>query len=1044
MWDEYEVHGADFDGGVDVAQEERRCLEAIMDAMALWNAGIPEEPEIQSGNELDNFEQEQLEWEQYLQDDEEMAQALADQDAEQVEDSVPPPPEHTSKWFPYPDKTVFLLDVLTNLPRLCVTDALMRVFLWILRETGVRNVPSFSSLRKFQESLRKTCSVPTKQYTSPKANIFYYNDPRVILAKDWSTPEICCQMRVYPVITNGPVTEIWHAEKFRKEMSLDMLSPMYDAGLGRHFYVKELAQLKDGRFVIPMRWLELEQTGDIVADAFPVEINREGSVSVFNNDKDVITIQASALARNFLELQEAHAIPHIPVASIFHAMPNSNCLLADGDPLYSSFVDIWGDDVSGNRTKSYNKHNNLYITHRNLPRKLLQQEFHIHFISTSQHASIPEQFKAFKEVCEETHQNPVKVRDGLTEETARFRIFGNTGPGDNPMQSEICSHIRGSGKSNFSCRKCQISGTNEYKHSEHGYATLFEPGLPRSKNLTLQEIDKQLVTACTRVAAHVEELQTAAGVKCSYAQHWVDNLIERARVARRENPERSITDVQRELQEWVLQNRSDIINPFLLVDGFDPTKDTPVELLHTILLGTTKYVWYMTHSQWKDTQKQTFAVRLQSTNTQGLSIPPIRAKYIMQYANSLIGQQLKTVSQVGVFHVYEQTDTMLFNLWKASGELTALLWFPEIHDMNIYIADLKVAIANVLDLFSEIDPSKIVEKVKLHLLTHIPEDVLRLGPIIGSITEGFESYNGVFRYSSVASNHLAASRDIALDLAAQEGLRHRLVGGYWPSSDLGDWVQSGPSVRDALHHNPVLRNHLGWTDHKTFEIGEFNILTCSADRKSRKHVTVPFAFTRACQAVNVGMYSTETTQDTWIPCVHAVAESQDLCKIGSWVVATSPVTNVPIIGRISEILKNSSSNTFSCAVLDRFELGRSRHPVFSMPTLSRRMSETTYLIVPTKNLKFEINAQHDCFRCQCKASGRRFIRQERVETALTEEFIEHGSDDHFIVNMHSLHNAHLVRQVIPRNLSAPTVFYENRGQHHSEASARLQQTSKTK
>ncbi|EMD36483.1 hypothetical protein CERSUDRAFT_74441 [Gelatoporia subvermispora B] len=728
------------------------------------------------------------------------------------------------------------------------------------------------------------------------------------------------------------------------------------------------------------------------------DVDGDGSIYVLDNGKDVVMVQASSLAHNFLELQEAHAIPHIPelssAAPIFRAMPNPDRLLADGDPIYSSFIDCWGDDVSGNRTKSYNKHNNMYITHRNLPCQLLQQEFHIHFISTSQHASIPEQFKALKEVCEETHRNPIKVRDGLTGETARFRIFENTGPGDNPMQSEICSHIRGSRKSNFSCQKCQIGGTNEFKHSEVGYATLFEPGLPRSKELNLQEIDKQLIKACSGVATHVEELQTATGVKCSYTQHWVDILIERARTARRENPACAVTDIQQELHEWVLQNRSDIINPFLLVDGeslictyeenelilsragFDPTKDTPVKLLYTILLGTTKYVWYMTHSQWKDTQKQTFAVRLQSTETQGLSIPPIRAKYIMQYANSLIGWQLKTVSQV------------------ASGELTALLWFPAIYDMNTYIADLKVAIANVLDLFSEIDPSKIVEKVKLHLLTHIPEDVVRLGPIIGSITEGFESYNGVFRYSSISSIHLAASRDIALDLAAQEGLRHRLIGGYWPSSDSGDWVRSGPSVRDALRHNPVLRSHLGWTDHKSFEIG---------------------------------MYSTETTQDTWIPCVRLVAESQDICKVGSWVVATSSITNAPTIGRISEILRNESSN-FSCAVLDCFKLGRSRHPAFSMPTLSRRMSEITYLIVPTK----------------CKASGRRFIRQERVETALTEEFIEHGSDDHFIVNMHSLHNAHLVCQVIPRNLSAPTPFYEDRDQHHSKASARLQRTARTK
>ena len=77
---------------------------------------------------------------------------------------------------------MFLLDTLDNLPRMRISNSLMNVFLWILREGGTHNVPSLYHLRQVQASLRKSTGVPTTQHKSPKGNIYSMNDLRTLVA----------------------------------------------------------------------------------------------------------------------------------------------------------------------------------------------------------------------------------------------------------------------------------------------------------------------------------------------------------------------------------------------------------------------------------------------------------------------------------------------------------------------------------------------------------------------------------------------------------------------------------------------------------------------------------------------------------------------------------------------------------------------------------------------------------------------------------------------------------------------------------------------
>ena len=125
-------------------------------------------------------------------------------------------------------------------------------------------------------------------------------------------------------------------------------------------------------------------------------------------------------------------------------------------------------------------------------------------------------------------------------------------------------------------------------------------------------------------------------------------------------------------------------------------------------------------------------------------------------------------------------------------------------------SDVDVAAANVLDLFAMIEPSRMISKIKLHLITHLKADILRFGPLVGVATEVFECFNAIFRYCSIYSNHLAPSRDIAFQLASQEAMKCRLTGGWWRAAD-GQWKQPGPLVRNFIHNNPTLQALVGWS-----------------------------------------------------------------------------------------------------------------------------------------------------------------------------------------------------------------------------------------
>lgn len=65
------------------------------------------------------------------------------------------------------------------------------------------------------------------------------------------------------------------------------------------------------------------------------------------------------------------------------------------------------------------------------------------------------------------------------------------------------------------------------------------------------------------------------------------------------------------------------------------------------------------------------------------------------------------------------------------------------------------------------------------------------------------------------------------------------------------------------------------------------------------------------------------------------------------------------------------------------------------------------------------------------------MRQERLDSPRVEDAIVHSEDTQYILNMHALHNADLIRETLPRHLTAPVPYFHDRRAKHDGFAAEL-------
>ncbi|KAI0682538.1 hypothetical protein BC835DRAFT_1409568 [Cytidiella melzeri] len=954
--------------------------------------------------------------------------------------------------------------------------------MWVMKECGTPDVPLFSALRKLQTKL--TTEMGTIWHVSTFGNKFYTNGVAQMFHLDWANPFVRPQICPY-VEVSSTVSEFYQAKRLMCT-DVNLLQLMWadfkNAPGGQHFYIKELARLRDDRFVIPMKWLCVidKETGAETecADVYLVDHEITTGVAHLHTDK-LVRILAKDLMSNILDLKNQglkiqfdHTAPEWT-----KEMPHPVRLKAQGRPTFTLGLMSWADDVSGNRSKQYNAHTNVYMANLNLPHSKLQQEYFVRFGSTSPTATALEQLDGFAEDVGPDRWH--EAYDCLLKQEILFRLIVRVEPADNPQQSELCSHIGLNG--NKFCRKCHVGGPAREMETHVGYCSLYKEGAAQTANETAKEIVSQLVAATRGNEQNVETMQTASGIKDPIAQFWIQQLIQKARGLHhqyisntetqdsrlknrklkgkaRQAVKNEIKDkIEKDLMQWLtkqpahrysklpedspLRNQirpGDHLNKLLVLEGLDVHRDTTVELLHTYLLGLDKYVWHASHMAWNDAQRQLMAIRLQSSSVDGLSIFPVRGQYLVKYRNNLIGKHFKALQQVGVFHLQpdlleNEHGCLLLEIWKATGELGALLFYHAIDDMSTYLEDLEVLIGNLLDMWGAIDPNRILNKPKIHLLQHMITDIRNGGPAILYSTEIFECWNSIFRMCSVLSNHHAPSHDIAAAIADLERFKHQVSGGWW-RGEHGNYVCAGEGVREMFQMNSEIQCRLGWADSKVLPPGTVQ----RAARKNRVVISWEVGCIEEGTHITVDVStlsnpSYRPADGLWEHARSLVSRSADLCKESLWVFYDSPRQAVSGDTAESPIVIPASDprSENGLVQVERFAVSGQPDTRMNMPVLYRESALMVIDIVPVQNIAFIFNAQHDCLTAECAVEDQN-VHQERRITSLTQKGVRHGTMQRYFVNMHALHNAALIRRALPRHFSKPKPYYDDRVAKHQE------------
>ncbi|KAJ3785642.1 hypothetical protein GGU10DRAFT_427831 [Lentinula aff. detonsa] len=573
------------------------------------------------------------------------------------------------------------------------------LFLWLLRVNGVPDVPSVKTMKTLNEAIQKMCGIDTLCYDGALGNRYYVNSLAQMIAQEMSNPQVHPKLHFYPEDSSPHLSQARQAQCWLHEAPNELLTPIY----ADEWYM-----------LYPLITSESELAATQFLKNFEeLKTNSEPLYKLPHPSHLLEVLSADRQTKNAWSFTD-------PVEG------NHWRKLADGHRVVSFPIWMHCDDTSGNVSKKWNKHNSFLFTAAGLPRHESSKEYNVHFLSTSNIAPPLKMLDSVIDQLKAAQEHGIWAWNCKTKEPILVLPWVLALLGDNPMQSEFAGHIGLCGK--YFCRVCwvkdpepgntddddhQTTNTNQSQSSasEDTSSSESPPKRQSKKKKT------KFVETFAQMVEHVSSFIRAA------LEHEIQNL------------------------------PAEVTSPVWHIKGLDPHHDTPVEILHVVLLGFLKYMWWDLVNQVKnqDKLKKLLEIRLMS----------------LDYSGSLTGRDFRVIAQIAPFVIHDlNIGDSCREAWLALSQLVPLIWQPEIDNIDEYMETLEHEINNFLLCVARWT-SRWFNKPKFHIIIHLALHIQRFGPAMLFATEAFESFNAVIRAKT-------PSCDIALTFAQGNRIRHLL------------------------------------------------------------------------------------------------------------------------------------------------------------------------------------------------------------------------------------------------------------------------------